>query len=66
MILLNKGIAKVDLVKLLLQLCWEIKALDNNKYGHLSEKLSEIGKMLGGWKKQLQNKTPEKISQENQ
>lgn len=57
--LLNKGISKVDLVKLLLQLSWEIKALDNKKYAVLSEKFSEIGKMLGGWKKQLANKTPE-------
>ncbi len=57
--LLNKSISKVDLVKLLLQLSWEIKALDNKKYAHLAENFAEIGKMLGGWKKQLQNKTPE-------
>jgi hypothetical protein len=65
-ILLNKGISKVDLIKLLLQLSWEIKALDNKKYAVLAEKFSEIGKMLGGWKKQLINKTPESISQEKQ
>src|SRR5690606_24870014 len=59
-ILLNKSISKVDLIKLLLMLSWEIKALDNAKYIHLSERFSEIGKMLGGWKKQLLNKTPEK------
>jgi len=63
-IFLNKSISKVDLVKLLLQLCWEIKALDNNKYAHLSEQFAEIGKMLGGWKKQLLNKTPETNPQE--
>lgn len=62
--LLNKGISKVDLIKLLLQLAWEIKALDNKKYAVLAEKFSEIGKMLGGWKKQLQNKTPADIPQE--
>jgi hypothetical protein len=65
-ILLNRGISKVDLIKLLLQLAWEIKALDNKKYAVLAEKFSEIGKMLGGWKKQLINKTPENISQEKQ
>lgn len=72
--LLNSGISKVDLIKLLLQLSWETKALDNKKYILLSEKFSEIGKMLGGWKRQLQsgkiplglNKTPENISQEKQ
>ena len=58
-ILLNKSISKVDLVKLLLQLAWETKALDNKKYAHLSEQFSEIGRMLGGWKRQLLNKTPE-------
>ncbi len=63
---LNKSISKVDLIKLLLQLCWEIKALDNKKYAHLSECFAEIGKMLGGWKRQLLNKTPEIISQEKQ
>ena len=49
----------MDLVKLLLQLCWEIKAMDNKKYIHLGERFGEIGKMLGGWKKQLISKTPE-------
>lgn len=63
-ILLNKSISKIDLIKLLLQLSWEIKALDNKKYTHLAEQFSEIGKMLGGWKRQLQNKTPGNKSQE--
>lgn len=56
--LVSKTISKLDLLKLLLQLAWENKCLDNNKYGHLSEILNEIGKMLGGWKRQLLNKTP--------
>ena len=62
--LLSKSISKIDLIKLLLQLSWEIKALDNRKYAHLSEKFAEIGKMLGGWKRQLSNKTPETSSRE--
>ncbi len=61
---LNKSISKIDLVKLLLQLSWEIKALDNKKYAHLAERFAEIGKMLGGWKRQLLNKTPEAMPQE--
>jgi hypothetical protein len=36
-----------------LQLSWEIKSLDSKKYIFLSEKLNEIGKMLGGWIKSL-------------
>ena len=56
--LLEKGISKVDLLKLLLQLAWGMHALDNKKYIHLSEQLAEVGRMLGGWKRQLLNKTP--------
>ena len=65
-LLLNKSISRIDLVKLLLQLAWEIKALDNKKYAHLAEKFVEIGKMLGGWKRQLANKTPLTKSEEKQ
>lgn len=57
-ILVDRGITQVDLLKLLLQLAWDIKALDTNKYAHLSEHLVEIGRMLGGWRRQIMNKTP--------
>ena len=57
-ILLDRSIMRVDLLKLLLQLAWDTKCLDTKKYTHLGENLSEIGKMLGGWKKSLQQKTP--------
>ncbi|MDD5084078.1 MAG: four helix bundle protein [Candidatus Moranbacteria bacterium] len=54
--LLDRAISRVDLIKLLLQLTWEMHALDNAKYMQLSERLAEIGRMLGGWKKGLQAK----------
>lgn len=57
-VLVDQCIARVDLLKLLLQLAWDMKALDTKKYMHLSEYLAETGRMLGGWRKQLQNKTP--------
>ena len=63
-IVLDKGISRVDLLKLLLQLAWEIKALDTKKFIHLSESFVEIGKMLGGWKRQLIKQTPEINSRE--
>ena len=50
---LQKASKKLDLVKFFLQVSWEIKALDNKKYIILSENVNEIGKMLGGWIKQL-------------
>ena len=40
-----------DVLKFLLRVAWEIKTLDNKKYITISEKLNEIGKMLGGWRK---------------
>ena len=57
---LQKAIVKLDLLKFFLQISWEIKALDNKKYIALSEPLHEIGRMLGGWKKGLESKTPAK------
>ena len=54
--LLDKTISRVDLLKLLLMLAWEIGALDNKKYAHLSEEFAEIGRMLGGWRKGLLSK----------
>lgn len=44
---------KVDTLKLLLMVLWETKSLDNKKYAALSEKVDEIGRMLGGWSGQL-------------
>lgn len=49
---IEKAIAKLDLLKFFLQIAWEIRALDNKKYIALSEELGEIGKMLGGWARQ--------------
>jgi len=46
---LQKAVHKLDVLKFLLQIAWETKNLDNKKYIILSEKLNEIGRMLGGW-----------------
>ena len=47
------ALRKVDTIKVLLEVLWETKSLDNKKYIDLSEPLNEIGKMLGGWSGQL-------------
>jgi hypothetical protein len=49
--------AKLDMLKFFLQIAWEIKALDQNKYVVLSEHLQEVGRMAGGWLKNLQKET---------
>ncbi len=54
------SISKLDGVKFFLQLAWENKCVPNEKYMALSAQLDEIGKMLGGWKKGLEKKTPTK------
>lgn len=46
---------KLDALKFFLQVAWELKLLDNKRYISLSEQLAEVGKMLGGWRKQLRN-----------
>jgi hypothetical protein len=47
------AIRKTDALKIFFVLLWETKSLDNKKYISLSEKMNEIGKMLGGWNGQL-------------
>jgi len=37
----------------LLLILWETKSLDNKKYLILSEKIDEMGRMLGGWSGQI-------------
>ena len=59
-VLLGKAISRLDVLKFFLQLAWENKLVPAEKYINLSERLEEIGRMLGGWKKGLLNKTPAK------
>ena len=63
---LSLAILKLDSLKFFLQLAWENKCLANAKYSILSENLDEIGRMLGGWKKGLDMKTPAKQAGERQ
>ena len=57
---LQKAIRRLDVLKFFFQISWEIKALDNKKYISVSSNLNEIGRMLGGWIRGIQNKTPAK------
>ena len=50
---LESAIKKVDVLRIFLMILWEAKSLDNKKYIALSVKIDEVGKMLGGWKGQL-------------
>jgi len=48
---LEAASAKLDLTKLLIRLCYDLKLINNKKYFALEQQLQEIGKMLGGWLK---------------
>lgn len=54
---LDKVTAKFDLLKFILRVSWETKALDTKKYIALSEPLAEIGKMIGGWTNRIKKET---------
>lgn len=55
---LQKAIRRLDVLKFFFHVSWEIGALDNKKYITISEHLNEIGRMLGGWIRGIQTKTP--------
>jgi len=52
---LGKAISKLDTLKFFCQIAWEGKLIPTEKYIALSEKLEEVGRMLGGWRKGLQS-----------
>ncbi|MGB7957934.1 MAG: four helix bundle protein [Minisyncoccia bacterium] len=47
-----------DTLKFLVSVAWEGKVISNQQCEGVATKLEEIGKMLGGWRKSLDN--PEK------
>lgn len=56
--ILEEANSKFDVLKILFRLTRELKMLDNKKYLSLEEKAQEIGRMLGGWLRSLQEKRP--------
>jgi len=61
---LAAAIVKLDNLKFFLQLAWENKCLASKNYVDLSTRLEEVGRMLGGWKKGLEMKTPPRDAKE--
>jgi len=51
-IYLERASAKLDVLKILLRLSYETKAINQQKYISFENLLIEIGKMLGSWLKQ--------------
>jgi hypothetical protein len=46
---LQNASIKLDVLKVLIRCCKDLKIIDNKNYLLLESKLQEIGKMLGGW-----------------
>lgn len=55
---ISECIMVLDTLKFLISVAWEGKLVSNKQCEDLAAKLEEVGKMLGGWKKNLDN--PEK------
>ncbi len=51
LILIDNAITRLDTLSFFLQIAWENKLIHETKYLALAEKLNEVGKNLGGWRK---------------
>ncbi len=61
---LKLAIRKIDTIKILLLVTWETKSLDDKKYIHISERIEEIGRMLGGWHGQISKQNSSAFTKE--
>ncbi len=52
---LENASVKINLLKIVIRLVKEVKAIDDKKYISLQQSLDEIGRMLGGWVKSMKN-----------
>lgn len=64
--ILTKAIARLDVLKFFLQIAWENKLLTTEHYSALLASIEEVGRMLYGWKKGLESKTPARKAGEPQ
>ena len=58
LLILNEASDKIDSIRFFVQILWEMKFIPNNKYIELETDMQNIGRIVGGWKKGLQSKTP--------
>jgi hypothetical protein len=56
--IVQKASIKLDVLKFFLQIAWELKSIENKTFANINAKLEEVGKMLGGWQKQLAKENP--------
>ena len=51
--LLNQAQTKIDSLRFFIQLCWEIKLISSKQFTAIGQQVEQIGKMIGGWRKDL-------------
>jgi hypothetical protein len=51
---IRRASTNLDLLKIFLEISWEIGVLENMRYIAVSQTLVEPGKMIGGWIRQTQ------------
>lgn len=52
---ISRCISALDKLKYLISLSWEAKLISNKQFEEVALKLDEAGKMLGGWKNNIDN-----------
>lgn len=65
---LSECILTLDTLKFLITVIWEAKFISHKQYGDTILRLDEVGKMLGGWRKSLEDKdmkTPPRRGKDN-
>lgn len=52
---LDKASIKLNLLRVLIRLSHETKAIDGKKYTSMQQQIDEVGRMLGGWMRSLKS-----------
>lgn len=58
---ISECILNLDIIKFLISIAWEARLVSNKHYAEISLKLDETGKILGGWRKSLENSQKNRI-----
>ncbi|MFA6423551.1 MAG: diversity-generating retroelement protein Avd [Patescibacteria group bacterium] len=53
--ILEKASVRLDFLKLLIRMSYDLKLINEKRYISIEENLQEIGKMLGGWLRSYRN-----------
>lgn len=57
LVVLDKASIVIDSLRFFLQLLWDIHCIPQNQFISLGTEVEELGKIIGGWKRGLINKT---------